>query len=374
VNVLIVTGIWPPDVGGPASHAPEVADELRARGHGVSVVTTADGKPKAEAYPVRWASRRSPRGARHVGSALAIARAARGADVAYVTGMVVRSALASSLVRTPLVVKLTSDPAFERAVRYGLARAGVDDFQEARGARIAALRLAGEFAVRRAAHLVVPSDSLRRIALGWGVTPERITLLPNPIEAPPLPSRDELRRRHGVDGATLVYAGRLAPQKRLDVALDALAQVGDTALLIAGEGPDEAEVRRHATARGLNGRVRFLGPQPRRVVFELLRAADAALLSSSWENFPHMVVEALAVGTPVLATAVGGVTEIVRDEENGLLVPAGDPAALAGAIRRYLADAALRERLSAAGPASVDRFAPGPIYDELERILERAAS
>jgi glycosyltransferase involved in cell wall biosynthesis len=175
-------------------------------------------------------------------------------------------------------------------------------------------------------------------------------------------------------GPTLVFAGRLAPQKRLDVALDALARADGVTLLIAGNGPAEQDLRRQAGTLGLDGRTRFLGPQPRRTVFELLRAADAALLSSSWENFPHMAVEALAVGTPVLATSVGGVAEIVRDGENGLLVPSEDPEALAEAIRRYFADSDLRKRLSAAAPSSVDRYAPAAIYDELERILERAAS
>ena len=374
MNVVIVSGIWPPDVGGPASHAPEAAERLRARGHAVEVVTTADVEPKPEAFPVHWSSRRSPRGVRHVRSALTIARATRRADVVYTTGMVVRSALAAALTRTPFVMKLTSDPTFERALRYGLTTADLDDFQRTAGARVGTLRRTSDFALRRAAHLVVPSESLRQLALGWGLSPERITLLPNPIAAPVLASRDELRQRHGLEGPTLVFAGRLAPQKRLDVALEALARVTGVTLLIAGDGPDETQVRRHAGAPALDGRVRFLGAQPRSVVFELLGAADAALLSSSWENFPHMAVEALAVGTPVLATAVGGVTEIVRHEENGLLVPPGDPEALAAAIRRYFADAALRERLSAAAPTSVDRFAPAAIYDELEQILERAAS
>ena len=374
MKVLIVSGIWPPDVGGPASHAPEVADELRARGHSVEVVTTADEQPDSRPYPVRWSSRRRARGVRHVASTMAIARAARRADAVYTTGMVVRTALAATLVRTPFVLKLTSDPAFERAVRYGLTSPDLEDFPHARGPRVAVLRRASDFALRRAAHLVVPSESLRQLAIGWGVEPERITLVPNPITAPALPSREDLRRRHALDGATLVFAGRLAPQKRLDVALSAVARLAGVTLVIAGDGPDEERVRRHAAELGLDGRVRFLGPQPRARVFELLRAADAALLSSSWENFPHMAVEALAVGTPVLATAVGGVTEIVRDGENGLLVPPGDADALAAAIERYLSDAALRERLTAAAASSVDRFAPASIYDELERILERAAS
>src|SRR5207302_1515453 len=81
---------------------------------------------------------------------------------------------------------------------------------------------------------------------------------------------------------------------------------------------------------------------------ELLAAGDASLLSSSWENFPHAVVEGLAAGTPVIATDVGGVPEIVTDGVNGLLVPMQDVPALAAAIRRFFADAELRARLTAA--------------------------
>lgn len=374
MNVLIVSGIWPPDVGGPASHAPEFAERLRARGHAVEVVITADAEPAPETYPVRWVSRHKPRGVRHVLSAAAIARAARRADVVYATGMLVRSALGSTLARTPLVMKLTSDPTYERALRYGLSGDDLEAFQGARGGRVRVLRRARDVAVGRAAHLVVPSDSLRQLALRWGIPEERITLVPNPVSAPlDLPEREELRRKHGLDGPTLVFAGRLAPQKTLDVALDALARAPGVTLVIVGDGPEESQLRRHAAELGLDGRARFLGAQPRSIVFELLRAADGALLTSSWENFPHMVVEALAVGTPVLATAVGGVSEIVRDGENGLLVPAGDVGAVADAIARYFEDAGLRERLGAAAGSSVEVYAPDRIYERLEQILERAA-
>ena len=112
-----MSGIWPPDVGGPASHAPELAGWLRAHGHQVEVVTTADAPPAPQPYPVRWASRRLPRGIRHLRALALIATRARHADVVYATSMIVRSSAATALARVPLVVKVTSDPAFERARR-----------------------------------------------------------------------------------------------------------------------------------------------------------------------------------------------------------------------------------------------------------------
>ncbi len=138
-------------------------------------------------------------------------------------------------------------------------------------------------------------------------------------------------------------------------------------LRLAGDGDERAALEARAAELGLDSRVEFLGSLGRDEVLALFRSADAAILSSAWENFPHTVVEALAVGTPVIATAVGGVPEIVTDGENGLLVPPGDPAALAAAIRRFFAEPELRERLRSAAAPSVERFAPERVYGELER-------
>ena len=179
-----------------------------------------------------------------------------------------------------------------------------------------------------------------------------------------LDPRERLRARFGMDGPTLAFAGRLAPQKALDVAFAAVEQVEGVALLVAGEGEERERLEALAGPS-----VRFLGPLRRRDVVELFAAADASLLSSSWENFPHAVVEALAVGTPVIATRVGGVAEVVEDGRNGLLVEPGDAAALAGAIRRYLGDAALRERLRGNARESVARYEPDRVYSRLEQIL-----
>ena len=375
MRVLIVSGIWPPDVGGPASHAPDVAAFLLSRGHRVEIVTTAAGPPEPRPYPVRWISRSLPKGVIHVRTAVEVARRAAGADVVYTTGMFGRSAAGSSAARRPFVVKLTADPAFERARRRSVVGGTVDEFQRLGGGpAVRALRLARDLELRRAAHVFTPSAYLRDLALSWGVHAERVSVLPNP--APPLPElppRPELRRSFELDGDTLAFAGRLTAQKSLDVALAALAHVDGVTLLVAGEGDERAALERRAAELSLGGRVRFLGPQPRERVLELFRAADAVVLSSSWENFPHAVVEALAAGTPVLATSTGGVAEVVRDGENGLLVPVGDADALAEAIRLYFADGELRERLRAAAAPSAAGYAPERILGRLEETLLRVA-
>jgi glycosyltransferase involved in cell wall biosynthesis len=367
VKVLIVSGIWPPDVGGPASHAPEVAAYLAAHGHEVEVVTTADAAPAQEDYQVRFVRRSLPPGVRHAEGIRLVQERARHADVVYTTGMFGRSSLGALLARTPFVVKLTADPAYERARRFGLWRGTLEEFQRAAPLATLPLRLARDADVKRAAHVITPSSYLRELALGWGVAPSHVTVLPNP--APPLPAlreRDELRRELGLDRPTLAFAGRLTAQKSLDMGIEAARRAG-VALVIAGDGPDRSALERLGYAR-------FVGPLTRKGVLELFRAADASLLSSSWENFPHTVVEALAVGTPVIATRAGGVAEVVHDGENGLVVEPGDVDALAGAIGRYFADPQLAERLRANAASSVESYSADRVYGRLEAILESAAA
>ena len=369
MRVVVVSGIWPPDVGGPASHAPALADALVEAGHTVEVVTTADLAPDTQPYPVHWVARDRPAPLRHLAVAREVRRAAQGADRVYATTMVRRAALGAALGRRPLVVKLVADEAYERERRAGRFAGTLEEFQaERRGLRLRFLRATRTAALRRARCIVVPSAYLRQIAIGWGLDPSRVDVVPNPApELPEHPTRDEARATLGIDGFALGVAGRLTAQKALGDTLEALARVPDVALLVLGDGPERAKLERRAGELGLADRVRFLGAGTRDDVIALFRAVDAALLTSAWENLPHTLLEALATGTPVIATAVGGIPEVVRDEENGLLVPPRDIAAIASAIDRLVHDDALRASLAAAAAPSVEELAEPRI---LRRIVQ----
>jgi glycosyltransferase involved in cell wall biosynthesis len=354
MRILIVSGIWPPDVGGPASHAPELAAWLRARHHHVEVLTTASSPPAPRPYTVHWVSRRLPPGARHAAVALAVARHARRADVVYATSMIGRTALGCLLARRPFVAKLTSDPAFERSHRRALNAGGV---------RSGALRRMRDWSVRRAAYVICPSEYIADLAASWRGR-NGISVLPNPA-----PSAGDAQKVASPAAPPLVvFAGRLTAAKNLEVALQALSNVPEATFIVVGDGEERERLEQLAGER-----VRFLGARPRAEVLGLLAAADVAVLPSAWENFPHVAVEALTMGTPVVATRVGGVPEIVRDGENGLLVEPGDDAGFADALERILRDDELRARLGDAAPQSVARFSADAVYGELERILAKAA-
>jgi len=369
VKIVVVSGIWPPDVGGPASHAPALAEALLEAGHTVEVVTTADRTPAPRPYPLRWVARGRPAPLRHLAVVREVRSAARGADRVYATTMVRRAALGAALARRPLVVKLVADEAYERERRAGRFAGTLEQFQTERGGlRVRLLRATRTAALRRASRVVVPSAYLRAIALGWGLDPARTTVVANPApEVPVHPTRDEARAALGIEGFALGVAGRLTEQKALEDTLAALARVPRVALLVLGDGPERAALERRAAQLDVSDRVRFLGAGTRDDVIVLFRAVDAALLTSAWENLPHTLLEALAAGTPVIATAVGGIPEVVRDGENGLLVPPRDVAAAASAIDRLVRDEVLRASLAAAAAPSVEELAEPRI---LRRIVQ----
>ena len=258
MRIVFLTGIWPPDVGGPATHGPELSQFLVERGHEVVVVTMGDGEPAVKPCEVVVVSRAAPFPVRYGRVAAAAARRARSADVIYATATYAAASFASSVSRTPLVVKLVSDPAYERARRYGLFLGTLEEFQQQGGSKVEALKLARTRALRRAGAIVVPSAYLAAIAESWGLDQRKLSVLANPapeIDVVPAPQ----------EPGTLAFVGRLTRQKDLDVAIAALARVPEARLVVIGDGPDgerlEQLAARPKPPAGSSSSARCRGPR-----------------------------------------------------------------------------------------------------------------
>ena len=199
-----------------------------------------------------------------------------------------------------------------------------------------------------------------------GMPADRVRVLPNGIL--PLPAGADVRAELAPDGVPLVGAvGRLDPVKGYDDLIGAVRILKDrgTAVccVIAGVGPDENRLRGLIDELGLEDSVRLLGL--RDDIAALLRAFDVAVMSSHSEGSPLAIIEYMAAGLPIVATSAGGISELIKDGEDGLLVDPQDPAALAAALERILSDSALGARLGASAQArQVDEH-------DLERTIGR---
>ncbi len=208
--------------------------------------------------------------------------------------------------------------------------------------------------------LVVVSDRVREDAVSEGVRPERIVKIANGVVLPDPNGAAVQRVREELDcnphGLLMLNVGRLRRQKGQSVLLDALPavvlQFPDAQMLIAGDGVLRDELEAQAAALHVSQNVRFLGR--RQDVAALMSLADLFVFPSRFEGMPNAVLEAMSHGLPVIATAVQGVDEIIRDGENGILVPLEDPAALAAAILRMLSQPAERQRLGTAARQTIE--------------------
>lgn len=203
-----------------------------------------------------------------------------------------------------------------------------------------------------------------------GLPEEKLVLIPNGVELPelPLPTAREARAALGLppDGLLLGAVSRLDPAKGIDVLLEALVQVEDASLVVVGDGPQRAALETLAARLGLSARVHWAGFQQDAV--RLLPAFDLFVQPSVYEGLPTTVMEAMAAGLPVVATAVGGTPEVVVDGVTGRLVPPRDPAALAAAIHALLHDPDRRRTM---GQAGRERVAQHFSVEQMVRRTER---
>jgi glycosyltransferase involved in cell wall biosynthesis len=228
--------------------------------------------------------------------------------------------------------------------------------------------------------LCVSGHVAERLRGRFGVGGPEVTVVRNAIALdPPGVERGgraaELRRALDIGDAPLVVSvARLESEKGLSTLIDAAAAVPSAIFVVAGEGGQRQALERRVEQSRLGDRFRLLGH--RADVRDLLAAADLFVLPSLNEGLPLSVLEAMAMRTPVIATAIGGTIELVRDGETGLLFPPGDAAALAGAIGRLLGDPSLAARLREKALRRVEAehavaAMVARVQDEYEAVLRR---
>jgi glycosyltransferase involved in cell wall biosynthesis len=372
MRVLIATGIFHPDSGGPATYLHGLLPALQERGYTFHVLTYGDAPCEGYGYPVERISFKQSALRRRYLYAQRYAELAAQSDLIYVNML----GLPRPKVSKPLALKIVGDYAWERALSKGwiAPETDLDAFQSRRDLpHVAWFKARRAREARQADTIIVPSQHLRRLVSAWGVPPERIQVIYNALEptlhTPNLSQAEARAALHWqAEGRYLLTVGRLIALKGVQYLIQALDAVPDVQLIVAGDGKFLPQLRALAELHGVAGRVRFLGKVPHAQIPLLMRAADYVALYSSTEGLSHTLLEALHVGTPVIASARGGNPEVVRHAVNGLLVPHPDLAALRTALQHAFS-AGVRDQLAAQTALGLERFAWQTMLDQTDRAL-----
>lgn len=215
-----------------------------------------------------------------------------------------------------------------------------------------------------------------------GIRLDRLSVHRSPIAtnvpAPARDVRDAFRRELGLpaDARLVLSVGRLSSEKGHADLIRAMTEIKrmcdfQTVLLLAGDGPEEPNLQKLCSRLGLEDSVRMLGY--RRDVARCYEASDVFVLPSYSEGSPNVLLEAMDAGLPIVATAVGGVGEMIRHRENGLLVAARDIAGIARSVVALLTDAELRCTLTTAARESLAEYSPGRYYANVRALFDELA-
>lgn len=331
-KVLIATGIFPPDIGGPATYAKILVDELPRYGIQAQVVNFS---------PLM----RYPTVLRHCIYLARMLQLCPNADVILALDPVsvgLPSALAAIVWRKRLVLKIGGDYAWEQAVQRFGVDAPLDQFRENRyGWQVDVLRWVESFVASRSDEIIVPSLYLKNTVSEWDVDTGKIQVIYNAYVPPNLAiSKHEARKRLDLEGSIVVTVGRLVPWKGIKLLIDVVneltSSIPDLFLVVVGSGPQLRELAQRAERIGLRDRVTFTGTVPHETVIQFLRAADLFVLNSAYEGLSHSILEAMAVGTPVAVTRSGGNPELIEHRVSGLLIDYNEKEQLSDAIMEIL--------------------------------------
>ncbi len=305
ITIVNATGLYPPQVGGPATRSILLEKYFPAEGIKVKTVSFSSYLSK-------------PTGIRHLFYLVNLFKTAKNSDLilAQDAASVGLPALIVSMIRKkPLAVILVGDWVWEQAVqRLGL-KLTLEEFSVIRKVPksliLSVYKWGQTLILNKASAIVVPSQYLKNIVAKWGVPAEKISVIYNPIDPINVNnSKEELRKKFGWNKKVIMSAGRNVPWKGFDLLREVVSEIPETEVFIAHTLPKEE-------------------------LFERILAADLFVLNTGYEGFSHSLLEVMSLGTPIITTPVGGNPELITNGQEGVLVPYNNKEALKMAIEEY---------------------------------------
>lgn len=329
-HIVLATGIFPPEEGGPATYSKLLQDKMPTFGFTVDV------------FPFRTV-RRFPRWMRHFIYFLKLWRAAFRADIVYAQDTVsvgFPALCAAKFSGRKFLIRVPGDYAWEQSTQRSGVTDSIDDFQhKTYGFSTELLRSIQKFVVSHADLVITPSHYFRDLVRGWVTHQDKVVTIYNGVDFNELGIRADISYKP----QTIITAGRLVPWKGFHELVSLMSEMPEWNLCIAGEGPLRSTLEEHIRNLHLEERVMLLGSIPRNELIKRIQESEIFVLNTHFESFSYQIVEVMRTGTPIVTTKVGNLAEIIEDKKEGVLVDPGDLKQIKSTILSIHNDSSLRK-------------------------------
>jgi len=336
MRTLLVSGIYRPEIGGPATYVPTLAEQLIKQGFKVDVITLKNSQADkiVEPWVVKFIIRDQFLGLRFIKTVVSIFLKSLSSNYIFANGLYQETALSLFVLRKKSVAKIVGDPVWERATNRGDTSLGISEFNRSD------LRIKHKiqrnflrWSLNRFTSITCPSRELVALVKNWGVT-KPITWIPNGIA----PVMAQVHTQE----FDLITVCRLVKWKNLDKLIITNAR-NKTSLVIVGSGPEEETLRK--LAKDMNSNVTFTGLLNEELVLKYLSRSKVFILISSYEGLSFSLLQAMACGLPSIVSEIQGNMDVVTHEQEGIVVDASQDDSLIAAINLLLDDPIKRSAL-----------------------------
>ncbi len=320
MKILITVGIYPPDIGGPASFVPRIAKLLEENQCEVTVICLSNEKIlDNEPYKIIRILRNQNLIIRWIKTVFNMVTHGKGAELIFVNGLPMEAYIANLILRKKLIRKIVGDWAWERGRNKGIINDSFDEFQKNKhNLHLEIAKFSRGWTATKADIVITPSYHLKKVVNGWGVDLDKISVIYNGTEI------KNINKNKINDKIRILTVGRLAPWKNIDKIIDSIKLLMleniNLEFYIVGSGPKENYLKDLAVKNDLQNNIIFTGQKNKQELEEIYKNSDIYIQASGYEGLPHVILEAINFNMTIISTPTGGTNEILLDGKNGWLI------------------------------------------------------
>ena len=324
MKILITVGIFPPDIGGPASFVPKIAKLLQENGFEVTIICLSNEKiVDNESYKIIRILRNQNLMIRWIKTIFKMISNGRNADTIFVNGLPMEAYIANLFLRKKLIRKVVGDWAWERGRNKGIIDDSFDEFQKNKhNLHLEIAKFSRGWTATKADLVITPSVHLKNVVKNWGVSENNLKVIYNGTNIQSKITKKENEVLH------FITVGRLAPWKNIDKIIQAMAILNEKGFNfifnIVGSGPLNENLKILVKELKLENKIFFLGQKNTEELNKIYLDSDIYIQASGYEGLPHVILEAINFNLSIISTPIGGTNEILLDGKNGWILKLKD--------------------------------------------------